>query len=58
MPIKKAEAPDPVIKNGNVSPEAAAYTAVWKFVVGASIYRQEQEWTRCGVKLSRQTMRD
>ena len=27
-----------------------------KFVMGSPLYRQEQEWNRQGVKLSRQTM--
>ena len=29
---------------------------VQKFVLGPSLYRQEQEWKQQGVKLSRQTM--
>jgi len=56
VPIVKAPMPEPVIKGSFASPEAVAHIAVQKFVMGVPLYRQEQEWDRNGVKLSRQTM--
>ena len=38
------------------SAEAVAHIAVQKYVMGSPLYRQEQEWNRQGVMLSRQTM--
>jgi len=55
-PILKAETPKPVIKGSFASPESVAYAAHQKFVMGIPLYRQEQEWLRQGVYLSRQTM--
>jgi len=54
--IIKADAPNPVIKGSFASPEAVAYTAHQKFVMGVPLYRQEQEWLRKGVLLPRQTL--
>jgi len=54
--IKKAQWPNPVIKGSFASPESIAYTAHQKFAMGVPLYRQEQEWKRQGVLLSRQTM--
>ena len=45
-----------LIPGGYAAPEAVAYIAVQKFVMGSPLYRQEQEWNRQGVMLSRQTM--
>ena len=55
-PIVKAAMPEPVIKGSYASPEAVAYAAHQKFAMGVPLYRQEQEWQRQGVLLSRQTM--
>ena len=46
----------PVISGSYASAEAIAHIMTQKFVMGSPLYRQEQEWNRQGVKLSRQTM--
>lgn len=56
VPIIKATMPAPVIKGGFASPEAIAHIAAQKFVMSVPLYRQEQEWERNGILLSRQTM--
>lgn len=56
VPIVKAPVDEPVIKGSFASPEAVAHIMVQKFVMGIPLYRQEQEWNRQGIKLSRQTM--
>jgi transposase len=56
VPIKKAALDNPVIKNGFASPEAIAHIMTQKFIMGVPLYRQEQEWKRHGIMLSRQTM--
>ena len=56
VPIIKAAMPQPVIKGSFSSPETIAYIAAQKFVMGIPLYRQEQEWERSGIHLSRQTM--
>lgn len=56
VPIVKAAVSNPVIKGGFASPEAIAHIASQKFVMGVPLYRQEQEWNRYGINLSRQTM--
>jgi len=56
VPIIKADMPEPVIKGSFASPESVAYIASQKFVMGIPLYRQEQEWERQGILLSRQTM--
>ena len=55
-PIAKAERTPAVISGSYASAEAIAHIMVQKFVMGSPLYRQEQEWNRQGVKLSRQTM--
>jgi len=55
-PIIKARLPKSVIKGSFASPEFVAYAAYQKFAMGVPLYRQEQEWKRQGVHLSRQTM--
>lgn len=45
-----------LIPGGYASPEAVAHIAVQKFVMGSPLYRQEQEWNRQGIMVSRQTM--
>ena len=52
----KAMMPEPVIKGSFASPEAIAHIASQKFVMGLPLYRQEQDWERNGVHVSRQTM--
>ena len=56
VPIIKAAMPQPVIKGSFASPEAVAHIITQKFVMGIPLYRQEQDWERNGVLLSRQTM--
>jgi transposase len=55
-PIIKARTSNAVIKGSFASPEFVAYAAHQKFAMGVPLYRQEQEWKRQGVHLSRQTM--
>jgi transposase len=55
-PIVKAEMPEPVIKGSFASPEAIAHIMTQKFVMGVPLYRQEQEFLRQDILLSRQTM--
>lgn len=55
-PVVKTPKVDVVIPGGFASPEAVAYIATQKFVMGSPLYRQSAEWERKGVKLSRQTM--
>ncbi len=56
VPIVKAPVDEPVIKGSFASPEAIAHIMTQKFVMGAPLYRQEQDWKRRGIPLSRQTM--
>jgi transposase len=56
VPIVKAAVSNPVVKGGFASAEAIAHIATQKFVMAVPLYRQEQEWERCGISLSRQTM--
>ena len=55
-PIVKAEKTPAVIPGSFASPEAIAHIMTQKFVMGSPLYRQEQEFERMGVHLSRQTM--
>ena len=55
-PIFRAPAINPVIKGSFASPEAIAHIMTQKFVLGTPLYRQEQDWNRQGIMLSRQTM--
>ena len=56
VPIRKAPMDEPVIKGSFASPEVVAHIMTQKFVMGSPLYRQEQEWNRQGIMLSRQTM--
>ena len=56
VPIRKAEAPKPVIPGSFASPEAVAHIMSQKFVMSVPLYRQEQEYLRSDLLLSRQTM--
>jgi transposase len=55
-PVVKTPKEPTVIPGSFASPEAVAYLATQKFVMGSPLYRQEQEWNRKGLMLSRQTM--
>ena len=56
VPIVKAPIPEPVIKGSLASPSAVAHIMTQKYVMHAPLYRQEQDFKRQGVALSRQTM--
>ena len=56
VPIVKASMPEPVLRGSFASPEIVAHIMAQKFVMGIPLYRQEQEWNRGGIELSRQTM--
>jgi transposase len=56
VPIVKAAVSNPIIKGSFASPEAVAHIAAQKFVMGIPLYRQEQEWNRYGINLTRQTL--
>ena len=56
VPIIKASAPAPVIKGSFASPEAIAHIICQKFVMAVPLYRQEKDWERQGIRLTRQTM--
>ena len=56
VPIIKAAAPKPVIKNSLASPSAVAHIMVEKYVKAVPLYRQEQSLLRDGINISRQTM--
>ena len=55
-PILKTPVDNPVIKGSFASPEAIAHIIIQKYVMGVPLYRQEQDWNRNGIMLSRQTM--
>ena len=56
VPIVKAPTPEPVIKGSLASPSAVAHIMTQKYVMHSPLYRQEQDFNRQGVALSRQTM--
>lgn len=55
-PIVKAPMPQPPIPGSLASPSALAYIMSRKFVEALPLYRQEQEFARLGVDISRQTL--
>ena len=55
-PIIAAASNPPVIKGSIATPEAIAHVMTQKFVMYSPLYRQEQEYSRAGVPLSRQTL--
>jgi transposase len=55
-PIVTAPMPRPVYPGSLASPSALAHIMCQKYVGSQPLYRQEQEWTRLGYPLSRQTM--
>ena len=55
-PVAKAPREKNIIPGSFATPEAVAHIMTQKFVMGAPIYRQEQDLNRQGIHLSRQTM--
>ena len=55
-PVKTAPMPNPALPGSIASPSAIAYVMSQKFVSGMPLYRQEQDFERLGIKISRQTM--
>lgn len=55
-PIETAPMPRPAFPGSLASPSAVAYIMSKKYVEGLPLYRQEQQFARHGVQLSRQTM--
>jgi transposase len=55
-PIKTAPMPKPALPGSPASASAIAYVMTEKFVKGLPLYRQEQDWNRMSVEISRQTM--
>lgn len=55
-PVVKAPREKNIIPGSFATPEAIAHIVTQKFVMGAPLYRQEQELNRQGIGLSRQTM--
>jgi transposase len=55
-PIVKAAAAEPVIKGSIASPSVVAYIMSQKFVNAVPLYRQEKEFERLGIDISRQNM--
>jgi transposase len=56
VPVVTAPAPSPVIPGSLASPSAVAHIMNSKYTDGLPLYRQEQQFSRLGVDLSRQTM--
>lgn len=54
--VLEAPRPKAVIPGSFASPEAIAHIMTQKYVMGSPLYRQEQEFHRQGLELSRQTM--
>ena len=54
--IKTASMPKPALPGSPASASAIAYVMSEKFVKGIPLYRQEQDWERMGIEISRQTM--
>ena len=55
-PIIAAFMPNPVIKNSLASPSMLAHIMTRKYVEAIPLYRQEQQFKRFGINLSRQTL--
>lgn len=55
-PIVTAPMPAPVLPGSLASPSAIAHIMTQKYVEGMPLYRQEQQLSRLGIELSRQTM--
>lgn len=54
-PIKTAPTPKPAIPGSLASPSILAHIMTQKYVDGLPLYRQEQQFNRMGINLSRQT---
>lgn len=55
--MKKSAVPPPLLPgSGLVSPSLLAHILNSKYVLSLPLYRQEQEFQRMGVPISRQTM--
>lgn len=54
--VKTAKMPKPTLPKSIASSSAIAHVMSEKFVKGIPLYRQEQEWKRIGIEISRQTM--
>ena len=54
--IKTAPMPKPALPGSLASSSAIAHVMNEKFVKGMPLYRQEQEWKRMDIEISRQTM--
>lgn len=55
-PIVKAKMPTPMYPKSLASPSAVSYIIQQKYVEGMPLHRQEKQFKRLGVALSRQTM--
>lgn len=55
-PVVTAPRPQRPYPNSIASPSAIAFTMDQKYSMGIPLYRQEQQWLRSGVKISRQTL--
>jgi transposase len=55
-PIIKAEMPKPILPGSLASPSILAYIMDQKYTSSLPLYRQEQQFSRLGIDLSRQTM--
>jgi transposase len=55
-PIIAAPMPNPVIKNSLASPSMLAHIMSRKYMEAIPLYRQEQQFKRFGINLSRQTL--
>jgi len=56
VPIITAKAPTPPIRNSLASPSMLAHIITRKYVEAIPLYRQEQQFQRFGLDLSRQTL--
>jgi transposase len=54
-PIKTASMPNPAIPGSLASPSILSHIMTQKYVDGLPLYRQEKQFTRMGINLSRQT---
>ena len=54
--IIRADAPAPFFRNSLASASLVAYIICGKYVLALPLYRQEQEFQRYGISISRQTM--
>ena len=58
VPIVETPKEPALIPGSFATPEAAAHIIVQKFLMCVPLYRQEQDWNRQGIMLSRQVMAD